>query len=333
MEILLHMQVLKGMALNACTVLSNCAQEHDFSLLYTAPGVVDWGSLFQSWMLSTIDSLRFSAKVLAGYIRRNLTEDQHFLLDLADDEICTLLQMLKDASISKSFVGSGFGSRYSATELLVICNNLILSEVNFTRIIHSSRNDVLNSIISLLTNGGDAEKRYIFRLLLKLLNCADFREKANCSGMDEVLCNVLEKECDPSLSFLCQCALISLRQEDHSSDFGHRKVHYDSISSANVATFLGEFLVGLTDGLAPIIERSRGRLLNISVKRYPKIDQLLKGVTEVYDFWNSCSPFVQHQLLEVICQQSQVIGILHNFIMEIYSGNLHVCMFQVVRNS
>lgn len=312
------------MVLNACNILSNCAQEHDFSLLYTAPGVVDWASLFQNWMLSPMDSLRFHAKVLAGYIERNLREDQYFLLDLTDDEIFVLLKMLKDVSTSK-LIGSGFDCQFSARELLVMFSNFILSERNYTRIVQNSRSDFLNSAILLVTNAGNTERKFTCRILLKLLNSVEFKKEANILGMEKVLYDniVSNKEGDPGLNFLCQSTLIRLRQECF-NNFRYYMVHYDPISSSKVVTCFVRFLTDLTDNLLPIIERFQGRLLNISVKRYPKINQLLEAITEVYDFWNSCSPTLKDLLLKELCMQSQVLDILHSFIMKIYAGEYSV---------
>ena len=309
------------MVLNACTILSNCAQEHNFSLLYTAPGTVDWANLLQHWMLSTFDSLRFSAKALAGYFKRNLNEDQFFLLDLTDDEINRMIQMLKEAVNSSSLVGSGFGCRYSATELLIMLDNFILSKENYDKIVTTSSSDIINFLTSLITNAGNTARKYACRALLKLLNNVKFKTKANYLGMENTLSSNIGED-DPSLSFLCQCIQLSLKQEYCCSTgtLPHYIVHFDALLSSNITASFRRLLTFLTSNLSPIIKRFQNRSLNISTRRYPKSFLLLEVITEIHNFWDLCSPGTKDLLLKELCQQSQILDVLHALLMKVYSG-------------
>ena len=65
-----------------------------------------------------------------------------------------------EAVNSSSLIGSGFGYRYSATELLVMLDNFILSKENYDKIVETSSSDIINFLTSLITNAGNTEKKY-----------------------------------------------------------------------------------------------------------------------------------------------------------------------------
>ena len=314
-------QVLKYMLLNSITVLSNCAQEHDFSLLYTPPGVVDWASLIESWIISPSSPLRFSAKTLAGYIERSFKEDQYFLFDLTPNEFSTFCQMLNDSSASEKLVGAGFGSRYSSKELLVMLNNLILSKNNYFLTFQAQYIDIIiNSFLNLMMRDGDLEKKSVCRILLKLLNSADFRKKLENAGMEGILSEV-NATSDPCLKFLSQCICLHFHQlEDNNTDFCHHEIQYGSSLLPDLSMYFEEMLASLSNTLAQIIERFEGRPINISTKRFPGFNYSVEAIEEIYNFWRLSVPSVKEALGKVLSHQFRYLTTLHTFCMKIYSG-------------
>lgn len=318
-----HIQVLWGMALNSCIILSNCAEEHDFSILYTAPGVVDWPGLLEHWLLSPLDSIRYYAKVIAGCI--SLDEDQYFLLDLTENEISTLLKMLKDISVSKALVASGFGCQFSVQEVLSMISNFILSKNNFAAILYDTCYDVVEILVELLKHPISDVKKCVCNLLLKLFNSLKFRKKAITANLDKVLNELVDESDDVCLSFLKQCVLFALSQGDL-TDSEQSVICYDLQTSSNVAVCFGELLTNLSNCLSEIILRYEGRLLIISEKRYPNFNVLFAMIRNMFSFWSSCCMDVMDVLLQQVCRND--ITILHGFAMMIHRSEcycIHVC--------
>lgn len=308
------------MVLSSTTVISNCAQEHDFSLLYTPPGVVDWASLIESWIISPLSSLRFSAKALAGSIERSLNEYQYYLFDLTIDEFRTLVQMLNDSSSSDKLVGAGFGSQYSARELLVILNNLMLSKHNYSLALQAPQNDILiNCFVNLMANGGDPEKKSVCGVLLKLLNSAEFRKTLENVGMSGIL-NEL-KTTDPCLKFLCQCICLRLHQiENDNADYSHYVIQCNTSQLPDLSIYFEEMLSCLSDTLAQIIERFEGRPFIVSTKRFPGFNSSVEIIEEIYKFWRLSILSIKGALAKVLSHQFHHLTILHAFCMKVYSG-------------
>ena len=303
------------MTLNSCVILSNCAEERDFSILYTAPGVVDWPGLFAHWLLSPLESIRYYAKVLAGCV--SLNDDQLFLLELTESEICTLLEMLKSASQSGFSLVSGFGCTFSAEEVLVMINNFLLSERNFSGILYSSRHDILDSLMCLLKHPDNAVKTHVCKIILILLNSLKFRRRAIAASLDNSLSRCVGEKEDSFLDFLSQCVLLGLSQGD-SVDSEQREIFYDAETATNVAHCFQKLLSELAGHISEIIVKFEGRPLNITERSHPDFDMLVTTISNLFSFWSSCCMQVKDILLQQVHKNALVI--LHNFAMKIYTG-------------
>ena len=190
-------------------MLSNCAQEKEFGWFYTSPGF-DWFSILESWVSSSYGPLRFSAKLISGYMAHVLDKEKvSYLVSLTESDMSTLLQMVYQSVVSEIHVASGFGCQFSAVELIRLLQNFLINQVNFLAVIQSQ--EILPSLLLLLNTDKLTEKKTALRLLLVLTNSLQLRQNLNDISAFEIISEVKENAEDACVKFLSECALLCLQ--------------------------------------------------------------------------------------------------------------------------
>lgn len=198
----------------AAIVLSNCAQEKEFGWFYTSPQMVDWSSVLENWMASTLSPLRFTAKLIAGYMSHVLPKNRlSDLLTLSDSDKKVLLQMLYQSVVSESLTASGFGGQFTTHELIKALKDLINSQSNFGALVESE--EVLPSLLLFLNSDVKASyKTQALKLLLMLSKSTQFLQALKDFSVLETVSEVSKTLNDPCFEFLCKCSFpIILRSE------------------------------------------------------------------------------------------------------------------------
>ena len=190
-------------------MLSNCAQEKELGWFYTSPGF-DWFSLLESWTSSSYGPLRFSAKLISGYMAHVLDKEKvSYLVSLTESDMSTLLQMIYQSVVSETHVASGFGCQFSTVELIPSLQNFLINQANFLAVIQSQ--EILPSLLLLLNSDKLTEKKTALRLLLVLANSLQLRQNLDDISAFGIISEVKENSEDACVKFLSECALLSLQ--------------------------------------------------------------------------------------------------------------------------
>lgn len=310
------------MVLNSITVILNCSYQHDFSLLYTSPGVVDWASIIEHWIFFPLNSLRFSAKILASNIEKSLNERQCLLFDLTSNEFSIFVQMLVDSSTSEKMVGTGFGNQYSASELLTILNNLLISKHNFSLSVQELYTKILvNLFEKIFIRGGNTERKMVCRILLKLMNNLKFKKTLEEVGMKNIISRFSDSN-DLALKFLSQCIHLhnTHLMEDTTEIINHCICDNEGNNLSSLCMHFIEMIAQLCAYLDQILERFQGRMIKVSMKRFPQFKSYMEVITEINAFWKLSTAAVRSALGIALSSHSQYLSILHSFAMKIYRG-------------